>query len=256
MLAAQPANVRASRVDLGRLLPARGAADADGPPHAGYLTPDHMIESEEARSDPLGRLVAWIAATRYEDLPAEAINASKTYLLNTAAAMLAGSSAPGAPEVVAQVREWGGRPESTVVVHGFKAPAPLAALANGVMAHAMDFDDTQVGTGLHANVSIVPALIAAAETAPTVSGRDVLLAHVLGLELACRMTLAATNRASHPWLTTTLFGVFGAAAAAGKILGLDEARLRHAVGIVYSSAGGNRQGLLDGTLIQRVQPGI
>lgn len=207
-------------------------------------------------NDPLGTLLDWAGALRYEDLPAPVVAACKSCLTNSAAAMLAGSGAPGAPQAVAQVREWGGRAESTVVAHRLKAPAPLAAFANGVMAHAMDFDDTQVGTGFHGNVTIVPALLAVAETRAEATGRDLLLAHIAGLEIACRMTLAATNRARHAWLTTTLFGVFGAAIAAGRLLGLDGAQLRHAVGIVYSSAGGNRQGLLDGTLIQRVQPGL
>ncbi|MSP95820.1 MAG: MmgE/PrpD family protein [Betaproteobacteria bacterium] len=208
------------------------------------------------KEDPLAGLLDWAVAACYEDLPAATVDAAKTCLLNASAAMLAGSGAPGAPEIVRQVREWGGRPESTVAVHGLKVPAPMAALANGVMAHAMDYDDTQVGTGLHANVVVVPALLAATEVAPRASGRDFLLAHTLGLELACRMTLAATNRGRHPWLTTTLFGIFGATLAAGKVLGLDAASLRHALGIAYSSAAGNRQGLLDGTLIQRVQPGL
>jgi 2-methylcitrate dehydratase PrpD len=208
------------------------------------------------KRDPLGELVSWCAAARYEDLPTAVVEASKTYLTNTAAAMLAGASAPGAPEAVRQVKEWGGKPESTVVLNGFKVPAPLAAFANGVIAHAVDFDDTQVGTGFHPNVTAIPALLAAAETAPQASGKDLLLAHVVALEAACRMVLAATNRAQHPWLTTTLFGVFGATVAAGKAIGLREALLRQAMGIVYSSASGNRQGLLDGTLIQRVQPGF
>jgi 2-methylcitrate dehydratase PrpD len=206
--------------------------------------------------DRLGRLLGWVAQARYESLPREAIEAAKACLLNTVAAMLGGSGAPGAREVVHQVRHWEGRAECTVAVHGFKAPAPFAALANGVMAHAMDFDDTQVGTGFHPNVSLLPALFAALETAPVASGRDLLLAHVTGLEIGCRMTLAATHRAAHPWLTSTLFGVFGAAIAAGKVARLDERLLRHAVGIVYSSAGGNRQGLLDGAHMQRVQPGL
>src|SRR6185369_12669214 len=103
-------------------------------------------------SDALEGMIDWAIAARYEDLPVEAIAAAKRYLLNTSAAMLAGSGAPGAPEIVSQVRDWGGKPESTVAVHGLKVPAPMAALANGVMAHAMDYDDTQVGTGLHANV--------------------------------------------------------------------------------------------------------
>jgi len=207
------------------------------------------------RRDSLAELIDWARGVRCEELPAPVRAASKRYLVNTLAAMLGGSNAPGAIEVVRQVRHWGGRPESTVAVHGFKAPAPLAAFANGVMAHALDYDDTQLGTGFHPNVSLVPALLAVAETRP-VAGPAFLAAHVAALEIACRLTLAATNRQKHPWLTTTLFGVFGAAIGASLMLGAGEAALRQAFGIVYSSAGGNRQGLLDGTLIQRVQPGL
>ncbi len=207
-------------------------------------------------NDPLGEWLEWTEGVRFEDLPTPVIDAAKRYLVNTSAAMLAGSGAPGAPEIVRQVREWGGSAESTVAVHGLKVPAPLAALANGVMAHAMDYDDTQAGTGLHANVVVVPAVLAAAEAAPKATGRELLVAHVIGLELACRMTLAATNRGAHPWLTTTLFGIFGATLAAAKIAGLLAPHVRHALGIAYSSAAGNRQGLLDGTLIQRIQPGL
>ncbi len=214
------------------------------------------MNGDRDANDVLGQWLDWAAPTRFEDLPEAAVEAAKTYLVNTSAAILAGSGAPGAPEIVRQVREWGGRAESTVAVHGLRVPAPMAALANGVMAHAMDYDDTQVGTGLHANVVVVPALLAAAESSAASSGRDLLAAHVLGLELACRMTLAATNRGGHPWLTTTLFGIFGATLAAGKVQGLDAARLRHALGIAYSLSAGNRQGLLDGTLIQRLQPGL
>ncbi len=211
------------------------------------------------KADPLGTLISWSAELRAEDLPAPVLSAAKAYLINTLAAMLGGSTAPGAVEVMRQVESWGGQPESTVVAYGFKLPAPLAALANGVMAHALDYDDTQVGTGFHPNVSIVPALLAAAESLPAgraVNGSTFLAAYVSALEIACRMTLAATNRAGHPWLTTTLFGVLGAALAAGRVQSLPISRLRHALGIAYSSAGGNRQGLLDGAMIQRVQPGL
>lgn len=207
------------------------------------------------RRDSLAELIDWARGVRCEDLPVPVRAASKSTLVNTLAAMLGGSNAPGAIEGVRQVRHWGGRPESTVVIHGFKAPAPLAAFANGVMAHALDYDDTQVGTGFHPNVSLVPALLAVAETR-SIPGNAFLAAHVAALEIACRLTLAATNRQKHPWLTTTLFGVFGAALGAGLVQGLDAGRLRHALGIAYSSAGGNRQGLLDGAMIQRVQPGL
>lgn len=212
--------------------------------------------ASDATDDRLSGVLAWAGRARYEELPTAVIDAAKTYLTNTAAAMLGGSAAPGAIEVVRQVREWGGAPQGTVAVHGLKTSAPLAAFANGVMAHALDYDDTQVGTGFHPNVSIVPSLLAASELAGAAKGRDFILAYVVALEIACRMTLAAKNRAAHPWLTTTLFGVFGAALAAGLLLRLAPGALRQAFGIAYSSAGGNRQGLLDGTLIQRVQPGL
>ena len=98
--------------------------------------------------DPLATLLDWAVAARYEDLPAPAVDAAKACLVNISAAILGGSGAPGAPEIVRQVREWGGRAESTVAVHGLKVPAPMAALANGVMAHAMDYDDAhQMGAG-------------------------------------------------------------------------------------------------------------
>jgi 2-methylcitrate dehydratase PrpD len=216
----------------------------------------HHASPSELPADALQQVLDWVERARCDDLPEAVVRAAKDYLLNTVAAMLSGSTAPGAAEIVAQVREWGGREQCVVVAHGLEVPAPLAALANGVMAHALDFDDTQVGTGLHANVSLVPALLAAAQLRPSASGRDFLLAHVTGLEVSCRLTLAAMRRSSHPWLTTTLFGIFGATVSAAKLLGLDATQTRHAVGIAYSSAGGNRQGLLDGTLVQRIQPGL
>jgi 2-methylcitrate dehydratase PrpD len=206
-------------------------------------------------SDPLGELLDWATRLRYEDLPDGVVHAAKRVLLNTIAATLAGSSAPGAREAVRRAEDWGGRPTSTVAVFGLKTSAPLAAFANGVMAHAMDFDDTQASTGFHPSVSLLPALLAVSQIGDA-SGKGLLTSFVAGLEIGCRMTLAATNRAAHPWLTTTLFGPLGAVIGAGCLLGIDPVQLRHAVGIAYSSVGGNRQGLLEGALIQRVQPGL
>lgn len=206
--------------------------------------------------DRLGELLRFVVSTRYDDLPPDVRLASKRFLLDTAAVTLAGSDAPGVQAVVDQVREWGGREEATIAVWGGRVPAMHAALANAVMAHALDFDDTHDAAQLHANVCVVPAALATAEMRGGVSGRELLEAHVVGLEVACRMALAARPGIHHGWLPTTLFGCFGATAAAGRLLGFTEARHRDAFGIVYSQAAGNRQGLLDGALIKRVQPGL
>lgn len=206
--------------------------------------------------DHLGELVRFAASARYGDLPSQVRTAAKAFLLDTIAVTLAGSNAPGVWPVVEQVREWGGAEQSSIAVFGGKVPAIHAAFANGVMGHALDFDDTHDGAGLHANICVVPALLAAAEMRGGVSGRELMTAHAVGLEVTCRMAVAAGPDIKYGWLPTTLFGCFGATAAVARVLGLSEAEMRHAFGITYSQAGGNRQGLLDGALTKRIQPGL
>lgn len=206
--------------------------------------------------DHLGALIDFAAGIRYDDVPSEVIHLAKTFLLDTLAVTLAGSSAPGVLPVIEQVREWGGAEQSSIAVFGDRVPAVHAALANAVMGHARDFDDTHDGAGFHANICVVPALLAAAEMRGGVSGPELLTAHVVGLEVGCRMAVAAGPGIKHGWLPTTLFGCFGATAAVARVLGLGAADMRHAFGIAYSHAGGNRQGLLDGALTKRIQPGL
>lgn len=205
--------------------------------------------------DHLAELTDFVVSTTPASLPADVRTATRRFLLDTLAVMLGGSTAPGVAEVLEEVREWGGAPQSTIAVFGDRVPATHAALVNAVMAHALDFDDTFDEAGLHANVCVVPALLAAAETVGA-DGATVLAAHAIGLEVACRMALAAGKAIKYGWLPTTLFGSFGATAAVAKVLGLSGAQTRHAFGIMYSQAAGNRQGLLDGALTKRIQPGF
>jgi 2-methylcitrate dehydratase PrpD len=199
---------------------------------------------------------SFASTLRPEALPDDVREKAKTLLLDTLATMVGGSGAPGVAQVLAQLQEWGGTAQSTIAVFGGKLPAPAAAMINAVMAHALDFDDTYDETGLHANVCVVPALLAVAEAKGHVSGAELVAAHAVGLEISSRLALAAGSRIAPGWLPTTLFGCFGATAAAGRIMGLSQEQLKHALGIVYNSAGGNRQGLLDGALTKRIQPAL
>jgi 2-methylcitrate dehydratase PrpD len=205
-------------------------------------------------ADPALTLAEHVCRTAFADLPEAAVTAAKRDILDTLGAMLGGSVAPGIAELARLVRRWGGREESTVLLLGLRAPAPQAALLNAAMGHALDFDDTHDGAGnIHPGVSTLAASLAVAEVRGGVSGRDFILAVALGLDVACRLALAAT--VDRGWHRTAAFGIFGATAAAGKLLGLGVEQMVNAFGIAYSQAAGNRQCIVDGALTKRLQAG-
>jgi len=207
--------------------------------------------------EPTARLVEFFVGLKYEDIPPSCLTATKREALDILGTTLAGNLAPGCPQVVSLVEEWGGAEESTIIGYGRKVPSPLAALANGTMAHAWDFDDTHDQAVLHAGVSVIPAALAIAERKGRVRGRDFLCAVVLGIEMVCRMGMATKfGPNTTGWMLTPLYGYFGAAAAAGKILGLDAEKMPNALGIAYSQAAGNVQCVLDGALTKRIQAGF
>ena len=122
------------------------------------------------------------------------------------------------------------------------------------MGHALDFDDTlDTGGSIHPGVSVLGAALAVCDCQGGISGRDVLLACALGLDVSCRIALASTL--DRGWHRTAAIGVFGATAAAGKLIGLTPAQMLAAFGIAYSHAAGNRQCILDGALTKRMQAG-
>lgn len=192
----------------------------------------------------------------WRELPVEAVNHAKLLLADTFAAMIAGSGAPGIKIVIDQIRDWGGNQQASIAQFGDRVPAPMAALANAAMAHALDYDDTLDESKLHGNVCVVPAALAAADLAGGVSGQEFLLAHAVGLEISSRLSLAAGSNIQPGWLPTTVFGIFGATAAAARLLRLSLAQTQHAFGIAYNFAGGNRQGVMDGALTKRIQPAL
>ena len=149
---------------------------------------------------------------------------------------------------------WGGQPESRVLLRGIRLPAPQAALLNASMGHALDFDDTlDTGGSIHPGVSVLGAALAVCDSLERRRRKDLLLAVTLGLDVSCRIALAST--VDRGWHRTAAMGVFGAAAAAGKLLGLTPEQMLAALGIAYSHAAGNRQCILDGALTKRMQAG-
>ncbi|MGE0416011.1 MAG: MmgE/PrpD family protein [Acetobacteraceae bacterium] len=204
--------------------------------------------------DPAFALADHVAGTRFEDLPISAVEATKRDILDTYGCILGGSGAPGIADIFAMLDEWGGKPEARVLLHGRALPAPAAAMMNASAGHALDFDDTHDTAGsIHPGISVLAASLAMADRLGGVSGRDFVLAATLGLDVSCRIALASTL--DRGWHRTAAIGIFGAMAAAGKLMGLTAAQLRHGLGIAYSHAAGNRQCILDGALTKRLQAG-
>ena len=138
---------------------------------------------------------------------------------------------------------------------GGYAPA-AAALANGALAHSLDFDDTHAAGSLHPSAPIVPAAFAAAELAGA-NGADVIAGIVAGYEVQTRLSLALVpsrhySQGFHP---TATCGTFGAAAAAGRVLGLSAQQLQSAFGLCGSMAAGSMQFLADGAWNKRFHTG-
>ncbi len=205
-------------------------------------------------NDPARQLAEHVHRTGFADLPPSTVEATRRDIADTFGCLLGGTGAPGIATLRKLAECWGGAAEASVLLHGPRLPAPQAALINAAMAHALDFDDTlDHGGSIHPGASVLAAGLAVAEMQGGVSGRDLLLAVALGLDVSCRIAIAAT--VDRGWHRTAAIGVFGAAAVAGKLIGLGADELEHALGIALSFASGSRQCILDGALTKRLQAG-
>lgn len=188
----------------------------------------------------IGMLIKNLIETNYKALPADVIEVTKKQILDTLAATIGGSTCSISGEMnglVDLVKEWGGKEESTIIAFGGRVPAPNAAFVNGILCVRLDFDDTQV-TLVHRHTSraIVPTAFAMAERQGHINGKEFITAVALGCDLACRMKEAVGRDADSPFGTTPNF--FGATATAGKILGLNDEKLKYALGLAFHQISG------------------
>jgi len=204
------------------------------------------------------QLADFAADLTYDDLPADVIERTKLLIFDvTGVIVRARHDAESTPSLMAAVKRLGLAGGDCSVLGDSESYAPTAAaLVNGTLAHSLDFDDTHAAGSLHSSAPIVPAALAAAEMAGA-SGKDLIAACVAGYEVQIRLALALNpsehyDRGFHP---TATCGVFGAAAAAGKLLGLDGAGIQSAFGIALSQAAGSMQFLADGSWTKRSHVG-
>jgi 2-methylcitrate dehydratase PrpD len=201
------------------------------------------------------RLARFVRALRFGELPAPVVDQAHLLALDTLGSCLASSTMDFGGAVLATAEALGGPAESSLVGRPARVAAANAVLANATLAHGLDFDDTREDAIVHTGCVAVTAALAAGEAAGA-SGAAIVEALVAGVETMCRIGLAVPGRFHarhfHP---TSLTASFAAAVVAGKLAGVGEDQLVHALGICGSQAGGIIEYLADGTWTKRLHPG-
>lgn len=181
-------------------------------------------------------IARWIVNSSYEDIPPDAIRVANESCFDLLGVVLAGSVQPVGQIIQQYVADQGAVPEATVLGSGFRTSLSNAALANGTMGHALDYDD--FGGFGHPTVAIFPALLALGEHI-SATGRDLLEAYVIGCELGLALQYTTKyNQMLKGFHSTAVLGRLAGAAACARLLKLDERQATMALGIAGSMAGG------------------
>ncbi|MFC1918794.1 MmgE/PrpD family protein [Chloroflexota bacterium] len=200
------------------------------------------------------KVAEFISQTDFTKIPAEVLPAAKRAMLDAIGCALAGSQEPHGKMITEFTKQVGGKPVATVIQGDFKTSAPGAALANGTMAHALDYDDVDMAGPGHKSVCIVPGVLALGEQEKT-SGKDALAAYIIGFEIASRVGVTmGREHWNEGWHSTATVGTMGSAAAASKILKLDSSKTAMALAIAASQASGLKQQF--GTMMKPFHAGM
>lgn len=199
------------------------------------------------------QLAKWIVKTKVEEIPTQVLEKAKIYVLDTLGCTIAGVTDDVGKVIIEYAQDLGGKPVCNVIGSSVKTAPPVAALANGITGHALDFDDTSYSYIGHVSVSILPSAIAVGELV-NASGLQVLGAYIIGSEVACKLGAMVTPKLYEDgWHSTCVIGAFGATAAAVKLLGLTEDQMINALAATVSETSGVKGNI--GTMSKPFQVG-
>ncbi len=208
--------------------------------------------AQEATAEVTRTLARYIVASRYEDIPAPVRHEASRALLNWCGCAIGASRHETINSMLATVLPFAGQPQAQILGRSERTDILHAALVNGVSSHVFDFDDTHV-RAVHPSAPVLPALLALAEW-KGISGADLIHAFVVGVEAELRVGLSVfPEHYMTGWHITGTAGVFGAAAGAGKLLGLNEQQMTWALGIAATQSSGLRE--MFGSMCKSLHPG-
>jgi 2-methylcitrate dehydratase PrpD len=197
-------------------------------------------------------LARHIGQSRYEDLPPPVLHEAARALLNWCGCAIGGSRHETVDRALAAVMPFAGPAQAGIAGRRERMDILNAALINGISSHVLDFDDTQA-EAIHPSSPVLPALLALAEWRGF-SGAELAHAFIIGVEVECRI-----GRSVFPahydagWHITGTAGIFGAAAASGKLLGLNEQQMTWALGMAATQSAGLRE--MFGSMCKCLHPG-
>ena len=200
-------------------------------------------------------LAAFAATQDAASLPPEAIERAQLNILDAIGIGLASSTCEFAGRTARGLVELGDPGDSPLLGRRERLSLRDAMLLNGVLVHGLDFDDTHGPSVTHCSASALPLVLGVGH-ARRASGRDVLLAYLIALEIDARLGRVARGTLQRRgWHPTGIIGAFGCAAAAGRLLGANTAAIADALGVTLSMASGNLEFLADGAWTKRLHPG-
>jgi 2-methylcitrate dehydratase PrpD len=212
------------------------------------------IVSRARAAQPVGPVMAqlstYMAAARERELPAAVVEKAKHHILDTLAAMISGSQLAPGEAAIRFARAYGGERVATVVASGVLCGPIEAAMANGMLAHADETDDSHAPSLSHPGCAVVPAALAVGERFG-IDGIAFLRAVVLGYDIGPRVTMTFGPRMLQHRSTHSIAGVFGAAAAAGCAAGLDAQQMRWLIDYTAQQSSGIRAWQRDSEHIEK-----
>jgi 2-methylcitrate dehydratase PrpD len=194
------------------------------------------------------------ARTRFGDLPSEAVRAAKIFILDTLGVGIGGSSGPMAGNLAEIQDTWGQGGAARVWGLRKHLPAPAAAMCNAYQVHNSEFDCVHEEAVVHAVSVVLPAAIAGAERKKGVSGKDLITAVTVGVDISAGLGVAATTGLR--FFRPATAGAFGGTAALGMLMGLDQPAMINAFSIAYGQVCGTMQAHTEGSMLLAMQVGF
>lgn len=201
------------------------------------------------------RIADAVAATTYDDLPQRVRDRAKFHVLDVIGTALAATRFDFAQHALSGLLGIAEGGKNTVIGMGARLPLRDAVLLNGILAHGLDYDDTHPGAIVHPTSSTFPCALGLAEHLDA-SGKDLLTAYVLGVDVATRVGVAAKGLMhTSGFHTTGIAGHFGCVVVAGKLFNLSPQKLTLAQGLAGSTSSAMSEHRADGAWNKRMHPG-
>jgi 2-methylcitrate dehydratase PrpD len=212
------------------------------------------------KKPPIEGLIANVLETRFEYFDPPTVEHAKNRVIDVVGCLIGGAHGHGNLPLINLIKDWGGKEEATILIHGGKAPACHVAMVNSIMARSYDFEPVDVLV----DNTIIPAHISGTTvmTAMTmgevqgIDGKELMTALLVGDDVVARVLAASGFDFGLGWETTGTVNALGAAAIAGRLMGLSRLHMRDAFGIVLNQLAGSFQNIWDGTTAFKLLQGL